>query len=74
MGLPQKAPFSRILVSAAAREKIPEKLIAQLADNGIIVCPVGNSIIKVVNYPGGVRSEEYPGFAFVRIYDNGINP
>ena len=39
-GLPQHAPFDKILVAAAA-PKIPESLVAQLADGGRLVVPVG---------------------------------
>ena len=41
VGLPQHAPFDKILVAAAA-PKIPESLVAQLADGGRLVVPVGN--------------------------------
>ena len=37
------APFDRIIVTAAAREKPPEKLIEQLKVGGIMVAPVGES-------------------------------
>ncbi|MFH1234153.1 MAG: protein-L-isoaspartate(D-aspartate) O-methyltransferase [Candidatus Diapherotrites archaeon] len=39
-GMQKKAPFDRILVSAAA-EEVPEALIAQLAPGGRLVAPVG---------------------------------
>ena len=39
-GWPEQAPFQRILVTAAAAE-IPETLLAQLAETGIMVLPVG---------------------------------
>ncbi len=39
-GLPQEAPFDRIIITAAT-PKIPEPLIAQLKEGGIIVAPVG---------------------------------
>ena len=39
-GLPEKAPFDRIIVTAAAPE-IPPALIDQLADGGKLVMPVG---------------------------------
>ena len=38
-----QAPFDRIIVTAAAREKPPEKLIQQLNVGGIMVAPVGES-------------------------------
>jgi protein-L-isoaspartate(D-aspartate) O-methyltransferase len=41
LGLPQHAPFNKILVAAAAPQ-IPESLLAQLADGGILVLPVGD--------------------------------
>jgi protein-L-isoaspartate(D-aspartate) O-methyltransferase len=40
LGWPRQAPFERILVTAAA-EKAPSKLVAQLADGGILVAPIG---------------------------------
>jgi protein-L-isoaspartate(D-aspartate) O-methyltransferase len=41
-GWPERAPFDRVLVAAAA-QTIPASLTAQLADNGILVIPVGSS-------------------------------
>ncbi len=41
VGLPQHAPFDKILVAAAA-PKIPESLVAQLAGGGRLIVPVGN--------------------------------
>ncbi len=41
VGLPEEALFDRILVAAAA-PKIPETLLAQLVDGGLLVVPVGN--------------------------------
>jgi len=38
--LPEKSPFDRILITAGS-PKIPEPLIEQLADGGIIIAPVG---------------------------------
>jgi protein-L-isoaspartate(D-aspartate) O-methyltransferase len=40
-GWPECAPFNAILVAAAA-PTVPEALCAQLADNGIMVIPVGD--------------------------------
>jgi protein-L-isoaspartate(D-aspartate) O-methyltransferase len=39
-GLPDQAPFDKILVAAAA-PRIPEMLIEQLADGGKMIVPVG---------------------------------
>lgn len=41
-GWPEAAPFDRILV-AAATSSIPRELKEQLADNGILVIPIGGS-------------------------------
>lgn len=40
-GLPEQAPFDRILVAAAAPE-LPAALVGELADSGKMVIPVGN--------------------------------
>lgn len=40
LGWPEHAPYDRILVAAAA-EAVPPALVAQLADTGILVIPVG---------------------------------
>lgn len=40
-GLPEQAPFDRILVAAAAPQ-VPEVLLDQLADGGKLILPVGN--------------------------------
>jgi protein-L-isoaspartate(D-aspartate) O-methyltransferase len=42
-GWPEEAPFDRIIVTAAP-DKIPEKLVEQLAPNGRMILPVGGSI------------------------------
>ncbi len=39
-GWPEQAPFDRIMVTAAS-EEIPEKLLEQLKDGGIMVIPIG---------------------------------
>jgi protein-L-isoaspartate(D-aspartate) O-methyltransferase len=40
LGWPEQAPFDRILVAAAA-EEVPPPLKVQVADNGILVLPLG---------------------------------
>lgn len=46
-GLEDKSPFDRIIVTAAA-PKIPEPLIIQLKDGGIIVAPVGERFSQIL--------------------------
>ena len=43
-GWPEEAPFDRIMVTAAPK-KIPERLIEQLAPGGIMVIPVGETVM-----------------------------
>jgi protein-L-isoaspartate(D-aspartate) O-methyltransferase len=42
LGLPENAPFERIIVTCAA-QRIPKALLEQLSDNGRMVVPVGGS-------------------------------
>jgi protein-L-isoaspartate(D-aspartate) O-methyltransferase len=44
-GFPDAAPFDRILVTAAP-EETPRTLLAQLADGGILVAPVGEDWVQ----------------------------
>jgi len=64
-GLPEYAPFDRILVSVAAQE-IPNELLSQLKIDGKMVLPVKNDILVITK----ISSTEYeiikkPGFIFV---------
>src|SRR5271157_2363354 len=55
LGLPDQAPFDKILVAAAA-PRIPESLVAQLVDGGRLVVPVGNRYeqqVQIVRKVGG---------------------
>lgn len=63
-GLKEKAPFDRILVSASADE-IPKNLIEQLNNDGILVCPIKNSIFKIKKEKNKINKKEYEGFIFV---------
>jgi protein-L-isoaspartate(D-aspartate) O-methyltransferase len=46
-GLPSRAPFDRIIVTAAA-ENVPDTLIEQLAEGGIMVLPLGSHVTSQV--------------------------
>ena len=68
-GLPEKAPFDRILISAACRE-IPQKLLDQLKDKGILLTPKGprfEQALVVIQRQGNEFKtiKEIPGFIFV---------
>lgn len=72
VGWPDKAPYERILVSAAAATEIPAVLVRQLADQGILVCPVGNDLVWGQKLGRRLLTEKYPGFSFVRLMENGV--
>jgi protein-L-isoaspartate(D-aspartate) O-methyltransferase len=40
-GWPEQAPFDRIIVTAAARDDVPQAFLDQLASGGILVMPLG---------------------------------
>jgi protein-L-isoaspartate(D-aspartate) O-methyltransferase len=46
LGWPERAPFQRIIVTAAP-EKLPEALVSQLAIGGIMVVPVGRGAQQI---------------------------
>jgi len=65
-GLPEQAPFDRILISASCPDRgIPYSLLSQLRDPGIIIAPVGTSLLKIRKINKIVSEEEFPGFSFV---------
>ncbi|MDD4358579.1 MAG: protein-L-isoaspartate O-methyltransferase [Candidatus Pacebacteria bacterium] len=64
LGLKDKAPFNKILVSAKARD-IPEALINQLKIGGVMVIPISNSLFKITKKKTGIEKQEIPGFVFV---------
>lgn len=69
MGLPNQAPFDRIILTAAAEDP-PANLLAQLKTNGIMVLPVGQSntvqtLIKITKTQIGLDYEELQEVRFV---------
>ncbi|HVP19162.1 MAG TPA: protein-L-isoaspartate(D-aspartate) O-methyltransferase [Spirochaetia bacterium] len=74
-GWPEQAPFDRILVTAAA-PSVPTQLRGQLADNGILVVPVGDwrrsQVLVTVRRTGGsFVSQESIGCRFVPLIGEG---
>jgi len=68
-GAPDRAPFDRIIVTAAS-ETIPDTLVGQLADDGILVLPLGphdgpQEIVRLRKTEQGIRSENLIGVRFV---------
>ncbi|SDX99921.1 protein-L-isoaspartate(D-aspartate) O-methyltransferase [Citreimonas salinaria] len=72
-GLPEQAPFDRILVTAAAEDP-PGPLLAQLKIGGIMVLPVGQSdtvqsLIRVTRDESGFHYEEMRPVRFVPLVE-----
>ena len=72
-GLPEQAPFDRILVTAAAEDP-PGPLKAQLKPGGIMVLPVGQSdhvqqLIRVTRTESGYDYEELCPVRFVPLVE-----
>ncbi len=72
-GLPDQAPFDRIIVTAAAEDP-PGPLLQQLKPGGIMVVPVGQSdavqhLIKVTRGENGFEYEELRQVRFVPLVE-----
>lgn len=72
-GLPEQAPFDRILVTAAAEDP-PGPLLAQLKIGGIMVVPVGQSdtvqrLIRVTRHETGFDYDELRPVRFVPLIE-----
>jgi protein-L-isoaspartate(D-aspartate) O-methyltransferase len=65
LGLKDKAPFDKILVSASAK-KLPKELIRQLKVGGIMIIPLGNCILKLEKVSEKqMKMDRFDGFSFV---------
>ena len=72
-GLPDQAPFDRILVTAAAEDP-PGPLLAQLKVGGVMVVPVGQSdavqsLIRVSRHEHGFEYDELRPVRFVPLIE-----
>jgi protein-L-isoaspartate(D-aspartate) O-methyltransferase len=72
-GLPDQAPFDRIIVTAAAEDP-PGPLLAQLREGGIMVLPVGQSdtvqsLIRVTRKAHGYDYDELRPVRFVPLVE-----
>jgi protein-L-isoaspartate(D-aspartate) O-methyltransferase len=70
MGYVEKAPYDRVLVTAAA-PSVPEPLLEQLKPSGIMLIPVGSAslfqnLVKITKGSNGkIKEENLGGVAFV---------
>lgn len=76
-GIPEQAPFDRIIITAAAKE-IPQALLKQLKVGGIFVLPLGNDddqlMIKMTKTgENDYRKEMGDNFRFVPMLPGQVN-
>ena len=69
LGLPEYAPFDRIIVSASA-PKISESLISQLSsNNGVMIIPVGDrhmqNLVKIIKTNHDIQKKNLDYVRFV---------
>ena len=72
-GLPDQAPFDRIIVTAAAEDP-PSPLLVQLKEGGIMVVPVGQSdtvqnLIRVTRTKDGYHYDDLRAVRFVPLVE-----
>lgn len=68
-GAPAHAPFDRIIVTAAA-ENVPEALVDELAEDGVMILPLGphagpQRIVKLTKGPDGLARQNLIWVRFV---------
>jgi protein-L-isoaspartate(D-aspartate) O-methyltransferase len=68
-GVPERAPYDRIIVTAAA-ETVPDALLEQLAEGGVMVLPLGphagpQRLVKLTKGEQGINQEDLIGVRFV---------
>jgi protein-L-isoaspartate(D-aspartate) O-methyltransferase len=68
-GWPEQAPFDRIIVTAAARER-PQMLLDQLREGGIMVLPLSSNgrdqdLVRIRRGPAGLEEEFLMAVRFV---------
>lgn len=64
LGAPHLAPFDRILVSAGA-DSLPQVLVEQLADTGVMVLPVNSQMLRVTQGDDDVAVTTHGTYSFV---------
>ncbi|MFQ5494868.1 MAG: protein-L-isoaspartate(D-aspartate) O-methyltransferase [Phycisphaerae bacterium] len=73
-GLPEHAPFHRILVAAAAPQ-VPHELTDQLVEGGVLIIPVGGpteqNLVRVVRRAGRTVDTPLLGCRFVKLIGTG---
>lgn len=68
VGAPGAGPFDRILVSAEART-LPQALVDQLDDGGVLVIPVDGEMLRVHRTGGDIATTSHGRFNFVPLIE-----
>jgi len=68
LGLPEEAPFDRVLVSAEAT-RIPDELVAQLRVGGLMVVPVQSRMTVVRRTDGAPEVVHHGYYSFVPLIE-----
>lgn len=69
LGEPKDAPFDRILVSAMA-DALPEQLVEQLGEGGVMVIPVADQMLRVRRRQKRVKTTRHGQFRFVPLRED----
>jgi len=70
LGLPEHAPYNRILVSATSKS-VPQELLDQLKIKGVMVLPIGNAVWKIQKTAKEQFTKDaLEGFAFVPLVNS----
>ncbi|MDQ6934669.1 MAG: protein-L-isoaspartate O-methyltransferase [Actinomycetota bacterium] len=64
VGVPERGPFDRVLVSATA-QRLPDELLDTLADPGRLVIPVRGEMVLVVRDGGRLKTSRHGSYRFV---------
>jgi len=68
-GVPERASYDRIIVTAAA-ETVPDELVNELAEGGVMILPLGphsgpQQLVKLSKGEQGIKQEDLIGVRFV---------
>ncbi len=69
LGLPDEAPYDRVLVSAEA-SSLPEALLGQLRQGGVMVVPVAGHLTWVCREHAGARVVRLGAYSFVPLVED----
>lgn len=73
LGLPEEAPFDRIIITAACK-KVPSPLFEQLSSDGLLIAPVGEYPQSLILYKktskGMIEIKNQLGYVFVPLLKN----